>query len=69
MSLATRGSGQVGEMTKLLSAAFKYTFEAAEQLHREQGKAGGGLILLVDEADSLTQSQKRTKCTMRTVLV
>ena len=52
LSLATRGSGRVGEMTQLLSAAFDYTFEAAEKLKRKQGKTGGGVILLVDEADA-----------------
>ena len=58
LSLATRGSGRVGEMTQLLSAAFDYSFEAAEKLKRKQGKAGGGVILLVDEADALTQSRE-----------
>ena len=41
LSLATRGSGRVGEMTQLLTAAFAYTLEAAEKLKHEQGKAGG----------------------------
>ena len=58
LSLATRGSGRVGEMTQLLSAAFDYTIEAAEKLKRQRGKAGGGAILLVDEADALTQSRE-----------
>ena len=58
LSLATRGRGRVGEMTQLLSAAFDHTFEAAEKLKREQGKAGGGVVLLVDEADALTQSRE-----------
>ena len=58
LSLATRGSGRVGEMTQLLSAAFDYTIESAEKLKRQRGKAGGGAILLVDEADALTQSRE-----------
>ena len=58
LSLAIRGSGLVGEMTKLLSAAFDHALEAAEKLKREHGKAGGGVILLVDEADALTQSRE-----------
>ncbi len=58
LSLATRGSGRVGEMTQLLSTAFDYTLEAAEKLKRQRGKAGGGAILLVDEADALTQSRE-----------
>lgn len=59
LSLATRGSGRVGEMTRLLSAAFDATFQAAERL-RPDGRsvrARGGVILLVDEADALTQSR------------
>lgn len=57
LSLATRGSGRVGEMTKLISAAFEATVGFARRLKRETGKAGGGVILLVDEADALTQSR------------
>jgi len=58
LSLSTRGSGKVGEMTKLVSAAFDHTLQAAEKLKRASGKAGGGVILLVDEADALTQSRE-----------
>jgi len=58
LSLATRGSGKVGEMTKLVSSAFELTVQAAEKLKRADGKASGGIILLVDEADALTQSRE-----------
>lgn len=58
LSLSARGSGRVGEMTKLISAAFEHTYQAAERLKRQKGKAGGGIILLVDEADALTQSRE-----------
>lgn len=58
VSLATRGSGKVGEMTRLLSAAFELTLQAAEKLKRGGTKAAGGIILLVDEADALTQSRE-----------
>ena len=61
LSLATRGSGRVGEMTQLLSAAFDHTLEEAKKLKREHGKAGGGVILLVDEADALTQSREESQ--------
>ena len=61
LSLATRGSGKVGEMTKLVSAAFELTLQAAERLKRPDGKATGGVILLVDEADALTQSREDTQ--------
>jgi AAA+ superfamily predicted ATPase len=58
LSLATRGSGKVGEMTRLVSAAFDLTLEAAAKLQRADGRATGGVILLVDEADALTQSRE-----------
>jgi AAA+ superfamily predicted ATPase len=57
LSLSTRGSGRVGEMTQLISAAFEHALSAAEKLKRHSGKASGGVILLVDEADALTQSR------------
>lgn len=59
LSLATRGSGRVGEMTQLVSAAFDATLSAAQSLKRSAGsRAAGGVILLVDEADALTQSRE-----------
>lgn len=58
LSLATRGSGRVGEMTALLSAAFDETFKAAECLKGKGKKAGGAIILLVDEADAIVQSRE-----------
>lgn len=61
LSLASRGSGRVGEMTKLVSFAFEQTVQAASQLRRRSGKATGALILLVDEADALTQSREESQ--------
>ena len=58
LSLSTRGQGRVGEMTRLLSAAFDHTIEAAERLRGAGGKARGAVILLVDEADAITQSRE-----------
>src|SRR5882762_8288567 len=58
LSLATRGTGKVGEMTQLLTAAFDVTLEAATKLKGTSGKAGGSVILLVDEADALAQSRE-----------
>ncbi|MBD3774627.1 AAA family ATPase [Stenotrophomonas lactitubi] len=57
LSLATRGKGQVGEMTQLLTAAFDYALAEATKL-QGRGKSTGGVILLVDEADALTQSRE-----------
>lgn len=59
MSLSTRGSGLVGEMTKLISAAFDYIENECGRIAK--GKDGGyksGVILLIDEADALAQSRE-----------
>lgn len=58
MSLSTRGSGRVGEMTKLVSAAFDKVIEHGKKLARDDKKAAGGAILLIDEGDALTQSRE-----------
>lgn len=58
LSLSSRGTGRVGEMTQLLSAAFEYTLTEARKLRGSTGRARGGLILLVDEADALAQSRE-----------
>ena len=61
LSLSSRGQGRVGEMTQLLLAAFNYTLSEAMKLKGSTGKARGGLILLVDEADALAQSREATQ--------
>ncbi len=61
LSLSTRGEGRVGQMTKLISAAFDYTIERAEKLKSKAGGARGAVILLVDEADALTQSRENSQ--------
>jgi SpoVK/Ycf46/Vps4 family AAA+-type ATPase len=58
LSLSTRGSGKVGEMTKLLSTAFDETYQMASRLKNQGGKAHGAVILLVDEADAIVQSRE-----------
>lgn len=58
MSLSTRGQGRVGEMTQLLSAAFDCTYAEASKLAGNGSRSRGAVILLVDEADALTQSRE-----------
>jgi AAA+ superfamily predicted ATPase len=58
LSLATRGQGRVGEMTRLLSGAFDHVVGEATKLKGTSGKARGAAILLVDEADALAQSRE-----------
>jgi AAA+ superfamily predicted ATPase len=60
LSLASRGEGKVGEMTRLLTAAFEHTASEAAKL-KAAGKARGAIILLVDEADALAQSREATQ--------
>jgi AAA+ superfamily predicted ATPase len=61
LSLATRGSGRVGEMTKLLSSAFDETFKIAEKMKKTGSKATGAVVLLVDEADAIVQSRENSQ--------
>ena len=59
LSLATRGQGLVGEMTRLLSAAFDHILKAARELQADKTqKSRGAILLLVDEADALAQSRE-----------
>lgn len=58
LSLRTRGSGAVGEMTRLISEAFKYLRTKAPKAPSSGKKATGASILLIDEADSLAQSRE-----------
>lgn len=58
LSLASRGTGKVGEMTQLISAAFDFALQEAEKKAGKNGKSSGGVILLVDEADALAQSRE-----------
>ncbi len=61
LSLSTRGEGRVGQMTQLVSAAFEHTLQHAEKLKNQSGSSRGAVILLVDEADALTQSRENSQ--------
>ncbi len=53
LSLRSRGSGAVGEMTRLLGEAFD------EVVHRGRLlKSGDALIVVIDEADAIAQSRE-----------
>jgi AAA+ superfamily predicted ATPase len=56
LSLRTRGTGAVGEMTRLLSAAFDTVIQQA----RATGDRAA-TILVIDEADALAQSRELTQ--------
>jgi SpoVK/Ycf46/Vps4 family AAA+-type ATPase len=57
MSLSSRGSGLVGEMTKLVTSAFNEVTAAASKFKSGSGKPKGACILFIDEADALVQSR------------
>jgi hypothetical protein len=58
LSLATRGSGRVGEMTQLLAEAFDAVISHARQMKGKGHKAKGATILFIDEGDALTQTRE-----------
>lgn len=57
LSLSARGRGAVGEMTMLLTAAFDVVTQAAKSGRDSKGNVRAGVVLLVDEADSIAQSR------------
>jgi SpoVK/Ycf46/Vps4 family AAA+-type ATPase len=61
LSLASRGSGAVGEMTQLLAAAFDEVRHVANRPRSHDRKHSSAVILLIDEADSLAQSRENTQ--------
>ena len=61
MSLSTRGQGHVGEMTRLLSAAFDHVQEEAQKRKDISGTSRGAVVLLVDEADAIAQSREASQ--------
>lgn len=56
LSLATRGTGLVGEMTTLVREAFATVADEAKRATRT-GKPRSAFILVIDEADALAQSR------------
>ena len=58
LSLNARGSGMVGEMTKLIAEAFASVREAAEKVSGRGSGARGATVLVIDEADALAQSRE-----------
>ncbi len=61
LSLATRGEGRVGEMTRLISDAFTMMHDDSKRLSKSDGSTSGGNILLIDEADALAQSREASQ--------
>ena len=61
LSLASRGSGAVGEMTQLLSAAFDEVRGVAKGPRSRDGNPSSAVILLIDEADALAQSRETSQ--------
>jgi AAA+ superfamily predicted ATPase len=58
LSLRARGSGAVGEMTRLISDAFRHLRTVCHKKPTHDKKPTPATILLIDEADSLAQSRE-----------
>ena len=58
LSLRARGSGAVGEMTRLISEAFRHLRSNGPKAPASPKKPTRGVILLIDEADALAQSRE-----------
>jgi len=58
LSLNSRGSGAVGEMTRLISGAFRQARDEVAKSRDHNGQAHRAIILLIDEADALAQSRE-----------
>ena len=59
VSLSARGTGRVGEMTRLISSAFEAAANEAEKCKSDRKiRPRAGIILLIDEADALAQSRE-----------
>jgi AAA+ superfamily predicted ATPase len=58
LSLSARGTGAVGEMTRLLATAFAEVTDAARRGASAKKKPNSAVILLIDEADALAQSRE-----------
>ncbi len=58
LSLRARGSGAVGEMTRLISNAFAELRARCPKLPDGGRKPTGAAVLLIDEADALAQSRE-----------
>jgi SpoVK/Ycf46/Vps4 family AAA+-type ATPase len=57
LSLNARGSGRVGEMTSLISEAFRVVEDRVSG-QRDAGAPTSAVVLLIDEADALAQSRE-----------
>ena len=57
LSLSTRGTGAVGEMTALVTAAFSEIKSTVAGARSQSGSANVGIVLLIDEADAVAQSR------------
>ena len=53
LSLRSRGTGAVGEMTRLLGDAFDEVIRRSRDL-----RSGGAIVLIIDEADAIAQSRE-----------
>ena len=58
LSLNSRGTGLVGQMTSLITSALSVVRDKASKARGNDGRISRGYLLLVDEADSIAQSRE-----------
>jgi len=58
LSLTARGSGAVGQMTALISAAFSEVEGQARKIVLQDGNPSAAVVLVIDEADAIAQSRE-----------
>ncbi len=58
LSLSARGIGAVGQMTALITEAFKQVHQAASKYRHTDNNPKAAVVLLIDEADALAQSRE-----------
>ncbi len=58
LSLSARGIGAVGQMTALITEAFRQVQQAAHKYKLTDGNPNAAAVLLIDEADALAQSRE-----------
>ena len=61
LSLGARGTGAVGQMTSLITAAFSRIGEESRSIVSDGDNPRGAIVLLIDEADALAQSRDFTQ--------
>ena len=58
LSLSSRGTGLVGQMTTLITQALAEIADQARKARRDDGEYARAIVLVIDEADTIAQSRE-----------